>query len=264
MIGRVNSKRRSDVLVLEYHAVSAIWRAALSITPRRLEEHLSLLVTRGWRGATAHEAIYGPPAGRTLVVTFDDAYRSVLEMALPILARLGLPGTVFAPTDFVGSGRPMSWPGVDRWTPGPHAHELVPLSWEELDELARAGWEIGAHGRSHRRLSTLDDAEREEELRGSRERLEERLGRPCRSMAYPFGDHDARVVEAVRAAGYEAAFAGPDGGIEFEPLRWPRVGVFHDDDGLVFRAKVSRPVRRVRHTPVWQPVARAVRGLRGH
>ena len=92
-----------------------------------------------------------------LAVTFDDAYRSVIELAFPILSRLGLVGTVFVPTRFAGGEEPMSWPGIDQWVGGPHERELVPMSWEELGRLAEAGWEIGSPHVSHPRLTQVAD-----------------------------------------------------------------------------------------------------------
>ena len=92
------------------------------------------MLARGYRGATFHDAVHAPPAPKTFAVTFDDAYRSVIELGFPILSRLGVPGTVFVPTSFTGSEEPMSWPGIDHWLGGPHESELVPMSWEELDE----------------------------------------------------------------------------------------------------------------------------------
>lgn len=95
-----------------------------------------------------------PPAKKTLAITFDDCFCSVLEIAFPILERMDLPGTVFVPTAFAGRPRPMSWGGnIDCWLGGPHEHELLPMSWEELGALARSGWEIGSHTRSHPRLT---------------------------------------------------------------------------------------------------------------
>src|SRR5215210_3808504 len=100
----------SDVLILCYHAVSRTWPADLSVTPEQLERQLGRLVARGYRGATFTEALARPVRGKVLAVTFDDAYRSVLERAFPILSDLRLPATVFVPTDFAGTERPMSWP----------------------------------------------------------------------------------------------------------------------------------------------------------
>ena len=253
----------SDVLVLCYHAVSEHWTARLSITPELLERQLSELVERGYRGATFHQAVTAPPATRTLAVTFDDAYRSVFELAFPILSRLGLPATVFVPTALIGSEGPMSWPGIDEWLGGPYEHELVGMSWSELEQLVSSGWEAGSHTRSHPRLTTVAQERLEFELRGSREDCEQRLGGPCRSVAYPYGDVDDRVVEAARHAGYEAG-AGLPGRVErARPLCWPREGVYWYDQMKKFRRKTSPFLRKLRGTPAW-PAAEAVRRrLRG-
>jgi peptidoglycan/xylan/chitin deacetylase (PgdA/CDA1 family) len=243
----------ADVLVLCYHAVSEDWAADLSIPPDELERQLTGLVRRGWRGATFDEAVAAAPGPRTLAVTFDDGYRSVLELAMPILSALGLPATVFVPTDHVGSEDPMAWPGIDQWLGGPHEQELIPLSWEELGGMAEAGWEIGSHTLSHPRLTGLDDARLRDELRASKAECERMTGRPCRTLAYPYGDADARVVDAARDAGYAAAAALARSMRMTSRLAFPRVGVYHPDTGWRFHAKAARATRLVRALPVWGP-----------
>jgi len=240
-----------DVLVLCYHAISESWPAPLSVTPHSLERQLRLLVARGYRGATFTEAVLAPPAPRTLAVTFDDAYRSVLELGFPVLSELGLPGTVFVPTAFAGSEAPMAWPGIDHWLDGPHERELRPMSWDALRELAGSGWEIGSHTHTHAHLPQLDDVPLSQELSHSRRECEQRLGVPCRSLAYPYSDHDRRVAEASRAAGYEAAGILRGRPRRPDPLRWPRIGVYHTDDLARFRLKISPAVRRIRSIRAW-------------
>jgi peptidoglycan/xylan/chitin deacetylase (PgdA/CDA1 family) len=245
----------SDVLVLCYHAVSESWPAPLAVTPRRLESQLSFLVERGYKGATFYEAVGSPPAPKTVAVTFDDAYRSVLQLADPILGRLGLPGTIFVPTAFATTTGPMTWAGIDRWLGGPHEHELFPLSWDELDDLAGRGWEVGSHTRTHPRLTELPDQELMRELRSSREECETRLGRPCRSIAYPYGSVDERVASAAREAGYLAGAALPDRFDGESPLLRPRVGVFRIDGLRRFRLKVSPAIRAIRATRAWELIS---------
>jgi peptidoglycan/xylan/chitin deacetylase (PgdA/CDA1 family) len=240
----------TDLLIPCYHAVSERWPASLSIAPQHLEAHVSMLAERGFRSATFHEAVLRPPAPRTVAITFDDAYRSVIELAFPILSRAGFTATVFAPTGFIGTEEPMAWPGIDHWRKTEHADELVPMSWEELRRLAGAGWEIGSHTRSHPRLSRIDDAALEDELRSSREEVARHLGR-CVSLAYPYGDHDARVVEAAGRAGYEAAGTLPARLKPAGPLDWPRIVITRDDDPRRFAWKVSPAVRRLRATGAW-------------
>ncbi len=250
----------SDTLVLCYHAVSESWTADLSITPARFERQLELLVERGYRGATLTEAVTAAPAKRKVAITFDDGYRSVVDLAFPVMSRLGLVGSVYVATDFVGSSAPMSWPGVDQWLGGPHEQEMLPMDSAQLHRLVDAGWEVGSHTCSHPKLTELDDQRLALELGRSREQCERLLGRPCRSLAYPYGDVDERVVRAAAAAGYEVAAALSSRLRAARPLEWPRIGVYYDDDERRFRAKVSPAVRRLRSSPLWA-VAERARGL---
>jgi peptidoglycan/xylan/chitin deacetylase (PgdA/CDA1 family) len=225
--------------------VSESWPADLSVTPARLQAQLTYLKRRGYRGVTFHQAV-SRPSSRAVAITFDDAFRSVHEVAFPILSRHGFTATVFVPTAFLDRDLPMSWPGIDHWLGGPHANELHPMSWEELRALASAGWEIGSHTRTHPRLTELDGAALTDELSGSRADCAREIGAPCRSLSYPFGDHDERVVAAADRAGYSAACTLTSRPHAAEPLRWPRVGVYHRDHALRFRLKLSRTVRRIR------------------
>jgi peptidoglycan/xylan/chitin deacetylase (PgdA/CDA1 family) len=243
----------SRPVVLCYHAVSADWPAPLAVTPERFEQQLRLLVRRGYRGTTFAQAL---SAKKALAVTFDDGMRSVLDRAAPVLGALGLPATVFVPTDLVGSDGPMSWPGMGRWLSGPHERELVPLGWHELRQLRDEGWEIASHTRTHARLITLGDAELREELEGSRARLEAELGEPCRTLAYPYGEADDRVIEAARAAGYEAACGLPTSFERTSALAWPRTGVWRGDGPFSFRLKVASPVLALQRSPAFRALDR--------
>jgi peptidoglycan/xylan/chitin deacetylase (PgdA/CDA1 family) len=250
-----------DVLVLCYHAVSERWRSPLTISPGALERQLGRVLDRGYEPVTFTRAVLDPPAARTVAVTFDDAFRSVRDVALPVLRRLGVPATVFAPTALVGRPEPMAWAGLEAWGRGPHADELRGLAWDELAELAAAGWEIGSHTRTHPRLPDLDDAALADELHGSRTDCAAALGRPCQALAYPYGAVDARVVRAAAAAGYRAA-ASPLGRPLGHPrLAFPRIGLYERDEHARLHTKLSPRVRRLQRSPAWPrvaPVARAV------
>lgn len=233
------------MLSLCYHAVSPDWPAALSATPANLERQVTYLLERGYQPATFTESVQAG-GEKTMSITFDDSYRSVIELGLPILQRLGVPATVFVPTRWLGAEEPMSWPGVDRWLGGEHERELMPMSADELKRLIDAGWEIGSHTVSHPRLTEIDDERLRQELEESRSVCEGQLGVPCTSLAYPYGDHDERVVAATARAGYLAACTLPSPIVDIAALRWPRIGVYHDDDFLRFRAKVSPAVQSLR------------------
>lgn len=240
-----------DVLVLCYHAVSERFPAALSVTPEAFERQLHLLARAGYRGATFEDAVKAR-SGRTVAITFDDAYLSVLTLGKPLLDAVGFTATVYAPTAYLDAPeRPLNWDGIEQWHGGEHERELLPMSWGQLGELAEAGWEIGSHTRTHPHLTQIDDDALRDELVRSREEVERHLGR-CATLAYPYGDHDERVVAAAGAAGYAAAGTLPARLHAERPLAWPRVGIYHADDERRFRLKVSRTLRRVRASRLWR------------
>jgi peptidoglycan/xylan/chitin deacetylase (PgdA/CDA1 family) len=241
----------AEVIVLCYHAVSPTWEATLAVTPDLLERQLTVLRRRGWRGATFHQAVFDPPAERTLSVTFDDAFASVAKLAYPILASLGLPATVFAPSAFISAGQPLRWAGIDHWLATPSAHELEAMSWEQLGRLIEEGWEVGSHTRTHPHLTELDEESLRGELQQSREEIEGRLGLRCNTIAYPYGDVDARVADAGRAAGYVAGAALSRPLTPLGPGRWPRIGIYHGDSMWRFRLKANRLLRRLRAGRYW-------------
>jgi peptidoglycan/xylan/chitin deacetylase (PgdA/CDA1 family) len=232
----------ADVLVLCYHGISDTWPAATTVKPGDFERQLAEFVRRGYRGATFSEALTAPPSERTLVVTFDDAHRSVFELAAPIMAKLGVPGTIFVPTDYAGTDQPMGWDGYDEWLGTEHEPELLCMDWEQLRALAADGWEIGSHTCAHPRLSQLEEAQIATELRESRRICEERMGTPCTSIAYPYSDYDDRAVRAAGEAGYRFACTVPRGPANPLPLQWPRVGVYLGESPrrIVTRAQARR------------------------
>jgi len=198
-----------------------------------------LLRRRGYRPVSAVEAATG--TGKLLHVTFDDAFASV-RTALPVLERTGARATVFACTGFADDGRPPAAPDLEDELEARPA-ELETMRWDDLRGLVERGVEVGSHTVSHPRLPALSDAELADELRSSRARLEDELGRPCRTLAYPYGDSDERVRAAARAAGYEIAFGLPGDATGRDPLDVFRVGVWHGDGPRRVALKASPLVR---------------------
>lgn len=243
-------------LVLCYHSVDPAWPCELAITPEALARQISHLLDRGYEATTFTEAITrsGSQDGGSgggdqpvLAITFDDGYRAVVDHALPVLDRLGVTASIFVPTAWVGRDRPMSWAGVDQWAAGPHASALHPVDWDQLNQLADAGWEVGSHAATHPMLTLAGDDELAGELVDSKATIEAELGRPCTSIAYPYGNVDPRVMEATRAAGYQAAAGLHPVDPSPDPLNWPRTSIYPVDGAWRYRLKTSAPVRRLRH-----------------
>jgi peptidoglycan/xylan/chitin deacetylase (PgdA/CDA1 family) len=241
----------TEVIVLCYHAISPSWEADLSVTPDEFERQIDHLLGRGWHPVTFADAVLSPSARRTLAITFDDAFASVKRYAAPVLAARGAPATVFAPTRFVSDRMKLAWPGTDQWLGTDAEDELTGMDWDELNALAALGWEIGSHTHSHPKLTQLDDAALEAELAGSRAEVARRLDGECRTIAYPYGDVDARVAAAARRSGYAAGAALSSHLRPLGPLRHPRVGIYRGDRAWRFRVKAAAPVRSLRASRLW-------------
>ena len=235
----------NPALVLCYHAVSPTWESDLSVAPDALERQIEHLLRRGWRPATFSEAIVGPRDRRAFAVTFDDAFATVRTYAAPVLRQFGVPATLFVPTSFIEGEGILAWKGIKGWQNTPEAGELRAMTWEQVGELAEYGWEIGSHTHSHPHLTELSDGEVREELAVSRDELTRRMGRPCDTIAYPYGDVDDRVEEFTRQAGYRTAAALPGSFTHLNAHRYARLGLYHNDSPMRFWLKVARGIRRL-------------------
>lgn len=221
--------------MLCYHAVSERWADRLAVPLRELERQLQSLLRRGFRPVGA-EAV-ASAVGSALHVTFDDAYANVAA-ALPLLERLGIPASVYACPDYADGGAPLDVPELAAEAAA-HPDELRTMTWDELRGLVERGVVVGSHTLSHAHLTHVDDAQLDRELRESRARLEDGLGVPCRYLAYPYGEQDARVRVAARRAGYEAAFALPGSARPLDVFALPRVGIYRADGVARFALKTA-------------------------
>jgi peptidoglycan/xylan/chitin deacetylase (PgdA/CDA1 family) len=208
-------------LTLCYHRIGGPLELGVTRVGRSVfERQMTALARAGWRALSLEQFAKRRTTHdgrRTFLLTFDDGYESLATNAYPVLADLGFTATTFLITDYVG--RTNTWDVRYTW------HRLPHLSWAQVDVWRARGFDFASHGATHRRLTWLDDAGLEAELRHSRETLVARLGAEAgRAIAYPFGAADARVVRQAHAAGYELGFGGVDR---------PRVPVYSWDIGDV-------------------------------
>ncbi len=239
-----------DVAILCYHAVSDDWPNVAAIDQGTLARQVGHLLGRGYRPRTLSQAFAPEAKGRSLVVTFDDAFRSVLERGLPVLERLGVPATLFVPTDFAAEAAPLTWSTLAQWQGGPYEQELRCMSWGEVRRLLAAGWEIGSHTCSHPKLTEIGAQAAAAELERSKAACEEALQQPCPSFAYPFGAHDEEVVQLTRNAGYERAVTlGTrllEPRVRDDRLRLSREGIYRGTGWPQYLAATSPILARVR------------------
>jgi peptidoglycan/xylan/chitin deacetylase (PgdA/CDA1 family) len=200
--------------VLMYHKVNNVPGNPNTIPTSLFDEQMALLGELGYTvvslDAVLDHYVGGAPLplGATLI-TFDDGYRDTLHCA-SVLRRYGYPAVAFVPLAYVGESRPL-----------PHEMRLAgrgiinpTLDWSELLGLEAEGIRVECHGISHRPLTGLavDQAAREIVL--SKLRLEDRLGREVKAIAYAKGStvHYGPVhVSLARQAGYDLAFTSVSG-----------------------------------------------------
>lgn len=242
--------RAVDQIILSYHAVSSNWSSPLAVSEETLAEQLSLLCKRGYEGLTFAEQERRRRTRdlpeKSVAVTFDDGYASTLK-AIPILSGLGLPGTVFPVTSFVESGESLCWPGISHWVGGAHQAELRPLTWDQLADLASAGWEVGSHTVNHPDLLRVDDVTLKAELYDSHQTIAARLG-DCHTIAYPYGHANCRIAAVAAEAGYAAGCTLSRFHLDDEPYLRPRIALFEEDTGMRLHLKLSRLASTVRRS----------------
>lgn len=250
-----------SVPVLMYHQISARPHPAFrkyTVTPRAFAAQVRWLAAAGYSTVTpdqladARAGVGGLPR-RPVMLTFDDGFLECVEHALPVLRAHGFSGVFYLVAGQVG--------GPSRWL-RPILGDAFPLAgWEAARRLEREGSVCGAHSWSHPRLAELSGEACRRELRDSRARLEDRLGRAVTHLAYPHGSWNGRVRDLAEEEGYrtactvEVGLAGPGDDL----LALPRVPVEGTDSlpDFVVRLRTGRTVRET----VGGAVGNAVRRL---
>jgi peptidoglycan/xylan/chitin deacetylase (PgdA/CDA1 family) len=213
--GRPGGER---VPILMYHVINPPPAGApfpgLYVDPSEFAAQMQALANAGYHAVTQDQMwAYWKrgvplPAGKPIVVSFDNGYQSQYANALPVLRRLGWVGD----ENIQLTGLPPSQGG---------------LSQAQIKGLLAAGWELDTQGISHADLIALDATQLAEQVATSRKTIQQRYGVPVNWFCYPSGHYDATVIAAVKAAGYTGSttvvpgWAGPAS----DPYRLPRLRV---------------------------------------
>ena len=191
--------------VLCYHKIER--RRELGVTrlsPGRFAAQMTALAGAGWRGISLSEfaaSVRGErrAAEREILITFDDAYRGLRDHAFPVLRDLGFAGACFVITDYAGR--------LNRWDVAYGGRRFAHLAWRDMDRWQSRGISFESHTATHPRLSWIDGAQLDDELRRSSRALHDALGVAPTAIAYPFGAATSRESAAAKAAGYSLGFA---------------------------------------------------------
>ncbi|PYJ42700.1 MAG: hypothetical protein DME80_10870 [Verrucomicrobia bacterium] len=200
----------AQTIIFCYHRlVDKVRYPGTEITPAAFEAQMKQLKDRGITVISMQDLLAWkrgekniPP--RCAVVSFDDGWKSQYEVAWPIMKKFGYPFTMFIYTEGVAGGS----------LGGGQA-----ITWEQLTDMRDNGVDIEAHTATHQDLrdagvkrtrTRLTGPQYEQWVRnevvGSKELLEQRLGIKVNCFAVPFGSYNEHVKELARNAGYEAMF----------------------------------------------------------
>ncbi|WP_438996277.1 polysaccharide deacetylase family protein [Candidatus Puniceispirillum sp.] len=135
-----------------------------------------------------------PLPDRTVAITIDDAYLSVYQEAWPRLKALNMPFTLFVATQPIDANR------------------YGYMTWDHIRELQSAGVTIGSQTRTHPHMHQISIEQSKSEIAESNARFIAELGLRPSLFAYPYGEYDRQVIQAVMDAGFTAAF-GQNSGI---------------------------------------------------
>ena len=184
--------------ILMYHYVRVVDAKAdplgyrLSVNPTEFDHQLTFLQQLGYHAMAMKDVIGAKVDTRAMVLTFDDGYEDFYTTAYPILKKHGMTATVYIITGKIG----------DQY-----------MTWDQLNELKSAGFEIGAHTVTHPNLSKLSETQQKQQIDESKATLESKLGITVNTFAYPSGKYNDTTVNLVKEAGFQTAVTTQPGAI---------------------------------------------------
>jgi peptidoglycan/xylan/chitin deacetylase (PgdA/CDA1 family) len=220
--GGLTPRGYQTVSVLSYHKFSKDKGDLTTVTERAFEDQMRFLKENGYRVITMDEFFDFLDFKRqipkkSVLITIDDGWRSVYEIAFPILKKYRYPATFFIYTDFIIQGGKT-------------------LDWERLKEMAKNGISLQCHTKTHRYLDRRLGRETFKEyfetllkdLTESTRIIKQRMNSDVKYLAYPYGETNHLVIALLMKLGYRGAFTVERGGNPFfvHPYRVNRSMVY--------------------------------------
>ncbi|HUH96383.1 MAG TPA: polysaccharide deacetylase family protein [Anaerolineales bacterium] len=187
-----------QVPIFMYHHISVSpLDSEFYVPPAKFADEMKLLYDWGYTTITTSMLVQAITQGASLpphpiLLTFDDSWGSQYTNAFPVMQEYGFTGVLYTVVGYMNktSGLPTD-PNY--------------LTTDQLKEMAAAGWEIGSHTETHQNVTVMTDDQLHYEIVQSRKDLQQALGVPILTFAYPFGGANSAVTDYVHFAGYIAA-----------------------------------------------------------
>ena len=171
---------------------------------------------------------------KSVVITMDDAYRSIYDIAYPLLKKYGYPATLFVYTDFVQA-------------------TSIAMTWDQLLEMKNDEFEIGSHSITHADLTLKKEGETDQafqarirhEIVGSKKIIDQKLNQNTVFFAYPYGSYDQFTAQLSQQAGYKLGLGIQNGSNPFfaDPQTLKRSQILKEDfEYFKKRLKTRQPL----------------------
>jgi len=220
---------REQVPILMYHEIgtpSGPWKE-LYVEPETFTQQLDWLKANGYSTvglADVYDHWYNkkPLPEKPIVLTFDDGYRSMFELVMPLLLARDMQATFFLyPSKF---------------------NTPTGLTPEMVADMAKQGMEIGSHTSTHNDLTKISAQQLKKELGDSKKYLEEITQKPVDFLCYPAGRFNSQVIEETKKRGYLAAVTTQMGNASpnQDPFQWKRIRINYSDGLKGFIKKIGQ------------------------
>lgn len=218
---------REEIPILMYHEIgtpSGPWKE-LYVEPETFGKQLDWLKANGYSTVGLldvynHWLNEEPLPEKPIVLTFDDGYRSMYEIVMPLLLNREMQGTFFLyPSKF---------------------NTPTGLTPEMVAALNKNGMEIGSHTSTHNDLTKIPQSKLVNELVDSKNTLEKITGQPIDFLCYPAGQFNNQVIIESKNAGYLAAVTTQMGKASHtqNPFQWKRIRINYSDGLKGFSKKI--------------------------
>lgn len=216
-------RARQHGRILCYHSVGQPEFGVNDVSPDRFRRQIETALEAGYRFVAPAEIAASGGQAKDIAVSFDDALKSVLTEADPILREYKIPYSVFVVSDWSEQSHDWQKTGV--------------LSWDELRQMRADGVELGSHSDTHRDFGEIDLTRARNEFQRSRDMMQDRLGFTPDVFAIPFGQSknwNPETDALARAMGFTTIYSQAEE--TRPPGTIPRTFVTHFDDPRIFKA----------------------------
>lgn len=222
-------------VVLMYHSVGGVPGAEYAYDlPKEVFREQIRRFTERHEPVDLPELVETDTKHKRFAVTFDDGFRNVAEVAVPILREFGVPATVFLCPAFIGDADADLL--RDRHNLNPGVHDVVMTDAQVREAVDNELLAIGNHTASHPDLTSLSNRDAiEAEIIGGKQELEARYGVSVDRFSYPYGRFDSRAAAVVEASHEYGVTSEPTllrAGTN--PRRIPRIDACRPDHVLQF------------------------------